>query len=59
MAVQAIQDGAYDFIEKPSANERLIETTKRAIEKRQLILEKPRTKNALSKPAKRLVENHW
>ncbi len=25
MAVQAIQDGAYDFIEKPFANERLIE----------------------------------
>ncbi|MCW1890019.1 hypothetical protein OK016_14605 [Vibrio chagasii] len=39
MAVQAIQDGAYDFIEKPFANERLIETTKRAIEKRQLTLE--------------------
>ncbi|GAL29498.1 C4-dicarboxylate transport transcriptional regulatory protein [Vibrio variabilis] len=39
MAVQAIQDGAYDFIEKPFSAERLIEITERAIEKRQLTLE--------------------
>ncbi|MEZ9651723.1 sigma-54-dependent transcriptional regulator [Vibrio sp. nBUS_14] len=47
MAVQAIQDGAYDFIEKPFANERLIETTKRAIEKRQLTLENLELKRSL------------
>ena len=47
MAVQAIQDGAYDFIEKPFTNERLIETTKRAIEKRQLTLENLELKRSL------------
>ncbi|MDN2669343.1 C4-dicarboxylate ABC transporter [Vibrio lentus] len=47
MAVQAIQDGAYDFIEKPFANERLIETTKRAIDKRQLTLENLELKRSL------------
>ena len=47
MAVQAIHNGAYDFIEKPFANERLIETTKRAIEKRQLTLENQELKRSL------------
>ncbi|MGO2158867.1 MAG: sigma-54-dependent transcriptional regulator [Vibrio toranzoniae] len=47
MAVQAIHDGAYDFIEKPFANERLIETTKRAIEKRRLTLENQELKRSL------------
>ena len=31
MAVQAIHDGAYDFIEKPFANERLIETDRKSV----------------------------
>ena len=39
MAVKALQNGAYDFIEKPFSTDRLIDTTKRAIEKRQLTLE--------------------
>lgn len=39
MAVKALQSGAYDFIEKPFSTDRLIDTTKRAIEKRQLTLE--------------------
>lgn len=39
MAVQAMRNGAYDFIEKPFGSERLIETVKRAIDKRQLLLE--------------------
>ncbi|EJC80453.1 response regulator with CheY-like receiver, AAA-type ATPase, and DNA-binding domains [Rhizobium leguminosarum bv. trifolii WSM2297] len=39
MAVQAIQDGAYDFIAKPFAADRLVQSVRRASEKRQLILE--------------------
>jgi two-component system C4-dicarboxylate transport response regulator DctD len=39
MAVQAMRDGAYDFVEKPFASERLIETVRRALERRRLILE--------------------
>ncbi|SEG67572.1 sigma-54-dependent transcriptional regulator [Vibrio hangzhouensis] len=47
MAVQAIQDGAYDFIEKPFSAERLLEITHRAIEKRQLTLENESLKRSL------------
>ncbi|HAS6347811.1 TPA: response regulator [Vibrio vulnificus] len=36
MAVKALHSGAYDFIEKPFSPEHLVETVKRAIEKRQL-----------------------
>ncbi|HEV3105855.1 MAG TPA: sigma-54 dependent transcriptional regulator [Trinickia sp.] len=39
MAVQAMRDGAYDFVEKPFAAERLIETVRRALERRRLMLE--------------------
>lgn len=47
MAVQAMHDGAYDFIEKPFATERLIETTLRAIEKRCLTIENQKLKRSL------------
>ncbi len=47
MAVQAMHDGAYDFIEKPFATERLIETIHRAIEKRHLTLENQQPKRSL------------
>jgi two-component system, NtrC family, C4-dicarboxylate transport response regulator DctD len=39
MAVQAMRDGAYDFIEKPYSAERLVKTVVRALEKRALTLE--------------------
>ncbi len=39
MAVKAIQDGAYDFITKPFATDRLVQAVKRAVEKRGLVLE--------------------
>lgn len=39
MAVQALQDGAYDFIAKPFPADRLVLSLRRALEKRQLVLE--------------------
>jgi len=39
MAVQAIQDGAYDFIAKPFAADRLAQSARRADEKRRLVME--------------------
>jgi len=39
MAVQAMREGAYDFIEKPFGADRLTETVRRALERRALELE--------------------
>ena len=39
MAVQAMHDGAYDFIEKPIDSEKLIDVVKRSMEKRSLVLD--------------------
>ncbi len=39
MAVQAMHLGAYDFLEKPFSSERLIDVMRRALEKRQLVLD--------------------
>jgi len=39
MAVQAIRDGAYDFIEKPYRGELLVDVARRAVEKRRLVVE--------------------
>ncbi|GAB7022357.1 sigma-54-dependent transcriptional regulator [Salidesulfovibrio brasiliensis] len=47
MAVEAIQGGAYDFVEKPFDPERIVETIKRALEKRRLVLENRQLKKAL------------
>ena len=39
LAVQSMRDGAYDFLEKPYDPIRLVETAKRALDKRRLTLE--------------------
>lgn len=45
-AVKAIQDGVYDFIAKPFPSERLIQCVGRAAEKRRLVLENRRLRDA-------------
>lgn len=47
MAVNALRNGAYDFIEKPFAIDRLIDTTRRALEKRSLTIENQALKRSL------------
>jgi len=42
MAVDAMRDGAYDFLEKPFSPETLLSSLRRALEKRQLVLENRR-----------------
>jgi two-component system C4-dicarboxylate transport response regulator DctD len=42
MAVEAMRDGAYDFLEKPFSPQTLLSNLRRALEKRQLILENRR-----------------
>lgn len=39
MAVRAMRDGAYDFIEKPCSSERLVTVVRRAADRRRLALE--------------------
>ncbi|MBC5767328.1 sigma-54-dependent transcriptional regulator [Ramlibacter albus] len=39
MAVEAMREGAYDFIEKPFSSERLVDTVRRATERRALVVE--------------------
>lgn len=59
-AVQAMRDGAYDFIEKPYSAERLVKTVQRAIEKRALTLENRNLRRELeahSTPGPRIIGN--
>lgn len=48
MAIDAMRNGAYDFIEKPFNPERLTETLQRACDKRRLMLENLRLQQHLS-----------
>jgi len=47
MAVSAIQQGAYDFLEKPFSPDKLLDVIRRASEKRALSLENHRLRNEL------------
>jgi DNA-binding NtrC family response regulator len=47
MAVGAMRDGAYDFIEKPFASDRLVATVNRALERRRLVAEVGALRQAL------------
>jgi two-component system C4-dicarboxylate transport response regulator DctD len=60
MAVGAMRDGAYDFIEKPFSSELLLDVVRRAVEKRNLIIENRRLKQELeaqSAPGPRIIGN--
>lgn len=60
MAVNAIRKGAYDFIEKPFNNGHLLDTVKRALDKRALVLENRHLKKELeahSSPGPRILGN--
>jgi len=48
MAVQALKDGAYDFIEKPFDNERILRTVSRAVERTRLKRENAQLQHQLS-----------
>ena len=48
MAINAIRDGAYDFIEKPAPPEYLIDVVRRAREKRLLVMENRALRRELS-----------
>ena len=50
MAVNALQNGAYDFIAKPFPAERMVESVRRALEKRRLVMENRALKQAADQP---------
>lgn len=58
IAVKAMRDGAYDFIEKPYSSERLVKTVFRGLEKRALTIENRNLRRELelhSAPGPRII----
>ncbi|WP_097459765.1 sigma-54-dependent transcriptional regulator [Mangrovitalea sediminis] len=55
MAVQAMRDGAYDFLEKPFPSKRLVDVVNRALEKRALVLENLRLRQLLERQSANLL----
>ncbi len=55
IAVQAIQDGAYDLLEKPFRTQTLVDVIRRAQDKRKLILENRRLRAQINKHKKSLI----
>jgi two-component system C4-dicarboxylate transport response regulator DctD len=55
IAVQAIQDGAYDLLEKPFRTQSLVDVARRAQEKRKLVLENRHLRAQLNRPRKSLI----
>ncbi|WP_035060417.1 sigma-54-dependent transcriptional regulator [Andreprevotia chitinilytica] len=55
MAVGAMRDGAYDFIEKPFPSERLVDQVRRALERRRLYWENRRLRERLADPLEQLL----
>ena len=51
MAVQAMRQGAYDFVEKPFRSEHLVEVVRRGLEKRRLVLENRALRHAVQSAA--------
>ncbi|MBK19790.1 MAG: hypothetical protein CMM52_13230 [Rhodospirillaceae bacterium] len=49
MAVNAMRDGAYDFIEKPFSSDVLVDAVRRGLDKRRLVLENRQLREALTK----------
>ncbi|WP_286240485.1 sigma-54-dependent transcriptional regulator [Neptuniibacter halophilus] len=60
MAVGAMRDGAYDFIEKPFSSELMLDVVRRAVEKRNLVMENRQLRQELeaqSAPGPRVIGN--
>lgn len=58
LAIQAIRKGAYDFIEKPFSADRLVDVVRRALEKRSLVLDNRRLRDALREQDGSLLVGH-